>query len=231
MDIHYLQHVPFEGLGAIEGLMDNLGVALTPVRLYRGELPPPATRPQAVIVLGGPMGVSDATRYPWLAAEKRFLRSVLDRDTPVLGICLGAQLIADALGAAVYRNAQPEIGWFSIQRRPEARRSRLGRVLPERLTVFHWHADTFDVPPGAIALYASEACQNQGFVLDERIVGLQFHFEMTPHAVANLVEHSASDLVEAPFVQGRKKLLHRDAPYRENEAALRTLLNGWLARD
>lgn len=228
MDIYCLQHVPFEGPAAIEGVLRDFGLPLRRVHLYRGDPPPPPNRPDALIVMGGPMGVFDEAAHPWLANEKRFLRAALERDIPVLGICLGAQMLADAMGAVIRRNPQPEIGWFPVTRHSQAEKCELGRQLPDHMTVFHWHGDTFELPNGAVPLYRSQACLNQGFVADERFVGLQFHFEMTPPAVAELVRHGAKDLIDAPFVQKAPQLLADNAPYRENQIALNRLLSIWL---
>lgn len=229
MHLYYLQHVAHEGLGAIEDLVKDLGVKLTPVRLYQGELPPRSSEMEALIVMGGPMGVADDDDYPWLTDEKRFLQEMLERDIPMLGICLGAQLIAHALGANVHRNPEPEIGWFPIQQRPEAQISTIGQSLPNQLTVFHWHGDTFDIPNRGIPLYSSVACRNQGFIFEERIIGLQFHFEMTPQSVADLVTHADADLINAPFVQKKEQILRSNAPFAENRHALKTMLSAWLS--
>lgn len=108
--------------------------------------------------------------------------------------------------------------------------SAIGQHLPAQLTVFHWHGDTFAIPHGAQPLYRSEACENQGFIIDERVIGLQFHLEMTPTTVAELVTHAARDLIDGPFVQDPERLLAAGAPYRENQAALEILLQAWLCR-
>ena len=228
MRIFSIHHVPFEGLGAIGPELDRLGLTPTPVHLYAGDPLPDPAAPAALIVMGGPMGVGDEADHPWLAGEKRFLGTVLARGIPVLGVCLGAQLLATALGAAVRRNPQPEIGWFPIRRAPQATRSAIGRCLPEEMTVFHWHGDTFDIPAGALRLCSSHACTNQGFVLDERVVGLQFHLETTPEVAQELVERCADRLTPGPFVQTPEQILSPDAPYAENRAVLGRLLEQWL---
>ena len=230
MRIHALQHVPFEGLAAIGPILNRPGTDVVPVHLFAGDKPPPADATDAVIVLGGPMSVDDDPVYPWLGDEKRFLRDSIARDVPLLGICLGAQLIADALGAAVRKNPEPEIGWFPISKRQGADNAAIGRALPDQMTVFHWHGDTFDIPDGAIPLYQSEACRNQGFAVGKRIVGLQFHFEMTPDAVADLVAHAADALIDAPYVQTRDQLLADEQYFIENGLALESLVKTWLSK-
>ena len=230
MRIHVLQHVPFEGLAAIDPILNRLDADIVPVHLFDGDKAPPADATDAVIVLGGPMSVDDDPIYPWLGDEKRFLRDIIARNVPLLGICLGAQLIADALGAEVRKNPEPEIGWFPISKLPGADSTAIGRALPDQMTVFHWHGDTFGIPDGAIPLYQSQACRNQGFGIGNRIVGLQFHFEMTPDAVAGLVDHAADDLIEAPYVQTRDQLLADEQHFFENGLALESLVTTWLSK-
>src|SRR5690606_17514289 len=115
-------------------------------------------------VMGGPMGVHDTADHPWLLPEKQRLREVLDTGIPVQGVCLGAQLLAHVLAAAVSRNAHRETGWFGIQRDPAIAGSWLGPLWPEHMTAFHWHGDTFAIPDGAIRIAGSDACANQGFL-------------------------------------------------------------------
>ena len=139
--------------------------------------------------MGGPMGIYDHEEHPWLMAEKKIIRQAIDGGKTVLGICLGAQLIADVLGANVYPGPQKEIGWFPIQRADDA-----PDFLPDELTVFHWHGDTFEIPDGAIRLASSEACENQGFVYNDRVVALQFHMETTPESMEALIENCGHEL-------------------------------------
>jgi GMP synthase-like glutamine amidotransferase len=204
--IHWLQHVAFEGLGSIEGWVRKKGYSLICTRLFAGDLVPELDVFDLLIVMGGPMGVHDQGEYSWLQEEKEFLRRVIATGKPVLGVCLGAQLLADVLGAQVVPNKEKEIGWFQIVRAgvvPE----RLASVLPERQTVFHWHGDTFALPEKAIRLYSSAACVNQAFVYEERVIGLQFHLETTPDSVATLIDNCRPELVAAPWIQKEKEML------------------------
>src|SRR5690606_28697951 len=147
--------------------------------LHIGEDLPTCTDFDALIVMGGPMNVDEHARHPWLAGEKALIRAAINAGRPVLGICLGAQLIAASLGAPVTRNAETEIGWFDVELEPAGRASPLFAGFPPRFAAFHWHGDTFAIPAGAQRLMRSEACSHQGFALGARVVGLQFHLEVT----------------------------------------------------
>jgi GMP synthase-like glutamine amidotransferase len=150
-----------------------------------------------VIAMGGPMSVNDESTLPWLLSEKRFIRSAVERGIPVLGVCLGAQLVASALGARVYRNAQKEIGWFSIEGTPSTPNT---FRFPEKCIAFHWHGETFSLPPGAVRLAKSVACENQAFQI-AHVIGLQFHLETTPESARALLDHCGDELVPGPYVQ------------------------------
>lgn len=211
MKIHWLQHVAFEGLGSIEKWAQEKGHALSCTRFFAGEPLPALAAFDLLIVMGGPMGVHDQDKYPWLQEEKTFLRRVIAAGKPVLGVCLGAQLLADVLGAQVMANTEKEIGWFPVERASDVSAhsiaERLERVLPVRQTVFHWHGDTFTLPAQAIRLYSSAACVNQAFVYEERVMGLQFHLETTPASVMALVENCRAELVPAAWIQKEAEIL------------------------
>lgn len=151
---HVLQHVPFEGLGSIEPWLVTAGYSITWTRFFTGGNLPAPDDPDLLIVLGGPMSVNDETAFPWLRDEKRFVRRSIEAGVPLLGICLGAQLIASALDARVYPNRHREIGWFPVYRTPDE-----PGVFPERFDAFHWHGETFDLPSGAALLARSAAGQ------------------------------------------------------------------------
>ncbi|MBS7532005.1 type 1 glutamine amidotransferase [Hazenella sp. IB182353] len=195
--IHYVQHVPFEGLGAIEHWAHAYQHRLSSTPMYETVHHfPNITDIDWLIVMGGPMGVSDDAVYPWLKAEKDFIRKAIDADKKVLGICLGSQLIADVLGAKVYRGKEKEIGWFPIIQTQEAIQDPIFKGLPTEMNVFHWHGDVAEVPTNAVCLATSPGCPNQIFRYGEHVWGLQFHFEMTEKTIQALIKNCAQDLAE-----------------------------------
>jgi GMP synthase-like glutamine amidotransferase len=214
MRAHFLQHVPFEDLGSIVGWLDRQGAATTATRFFLGEPLPDVRQCDLVIAVGGPMSVNDEAVLPWLKAEKEFLRSVMRRGIPVLGICLGAQLIANSLGARVYPNPQKEIGWFPIDAVAAPNRS---FEFPSPCVAFHWHGETFELPDGAVRLARSAACENQAFQIGQRVIGLQFHLETTPAIAASLLESSRDEMVPGPYVQSEDDI--RTAPAAHYAAA------------
>ncbi len=205
--IHYLQHVPFEGPGFIESWALVRNHRLTSTRLYDGQRLPGVEKLDWLIVLGGPMNVYEHDRYPWLAREKRFIGEALHGEKVVIGICLGAQLLANVLGAKVMRNPGLEIGWHTVEKTEQASRSALSGFFPERFPAFHWHGDTFEIPHGAVHLARSQACENQAFAFGSRVVAFQFHLESTRESVEQLVHNCPEDLAEGPSVQSAAEML------------------------
>ena len=151
--------------------------------------------------MGGPMNVYEEAAHPWLRDEKKIIHQAIERGKTVLGICLGAQLVADVLGAAIKANRNREIGWFPIYKTTAVQKVRLAAALPDGLPVLHWHGDTFDLPDGAVHLAKSNACDHQGFVFNQRVVGLQFHLEATPLSLERLIVHCRSDIDGSRYVQ------------------------------
>ena len=217
MKVHYLQHVPFEGPGSISRWTDNHGFPLTSTKLYANETLPSSDEIDLLIIIGGPMNIYEEDRYPWLSGEKRFIQSVIERGSPVIGICLGAQLVAHVLGADIYPNPHKEIGWFQIHKTPAAAASELSSVFPESVDAFHWHGDTYDLPPDTIHLVRSEACENQGFIYDDRVVGIQFHLETTVENAENLMVHCKDEMVDGPHIQTPEEILSFGAEDRFNK--------------
>ncbi|RRQ21694.1 type 1 glutamine amidotransferase [Thiohalobacter thiocyanaticus] len=224
MRVHFLQHVPYEGLGSLQDWLQRADNQVTATRLYAGDGLPRPDALDLLIVMGGPMGVYDETDYPWLIAEKRFLDAVIAHGTRILGICLGAQLLADRLGAKVRDNGEKEIGWFPVQRSPAAAGTALAAALPGEFMAFHWHGDTFDLPVGAVHLGRSEACENQGFLYQDRILGLQYHLEMTPAGAQDLIDCHREQLGSGPFARTEGELLAADSRFARANALLETLM-------
>ena len=225
MRINYFQHVPFEGLGTIERWIRAHGYHLTATKLYQNDQVPDVESIDWLIIMGGPMGVHDEDRLPWLKGEKRFIEKAISKGKAVLGICLGAQLIADVLGARVHPNRVKEIGWFPIELTGAGQRSSLFGFLPQQLVVFHWHGDTFGLPAGAVHIARSEACPNQAFVYGERVIGLQFHLESTPKGVAALIENCSGELVEGSYIQTQSQLMAHQKAFRVINKAMDELLS------
>jgi GMP synthase-like glutamine amidotransferase len=213
MRIHTLQHVAFEGLGSIEPYLSEHGHDLGCTALYKDEALPSPDDFDWLIVMGGPMSVHDTDRHPWLRNELALIRAAIDADKRVLGVCLGAQLIAKALGSEVMQNPHREIGWFPISRETEAERSPLAAVFPTTCDVFHWHGDTFALPAGATLLASSEACANQAFLFGDRVVALQFHLETTFITARSLIDHCSDELDGSRWVQPVTQLLGTPARF------------------
>jgi GMP synthase-like glutamine amidotransferase len=227
MRIRCLQHVPFEGPAGIADWAADRGHALEIIPLHEGAEPPETGSFDWLVVMGGPMGVADEARYPWLAPEKAFIADAIAAGKTVVGVCLGAQLIAEALGARVYPNGEKEIGWMPVELTDAGRASPVLGFLPPSFPVFHWHGDTFDLPAGAVHLARSGPCANQAFSYDGRVLGLQFHLESTLESVAAIVEQCADEIVPAPHIQSAARMLAAGA---DDYARLRDVLCGVLDR-
>jgi len=206
-----LQHVPHETLGTIETALTEANLPFEYLELFRG-IPsrPDLSQSAGMVVLGGPMNVDQTAEFPFLAPEVDWIREAIDRGLPVLGVCLGSQLIAKALGAAVRPNGIKEIGWYPLQLTAEAQQDRLLGGCDRDLTVFQWHGDTFDLPPGAVQLARSELCENQAFRYGENAYAFQFHIEVTARMIdvwldepENRREVAALDTIDPQAIRNR----------------------------
>ena len=227
MRAHILQHVPFEGPAYIGQWLAGQGAEISDTRLWESTTLPDPDAIDLLVVMGGPMSVNDEADFPWLAAEKRFIAEVVARGRPVLGICLGAQRIASAHGARVFRNTAKEIGWFDIQAADGVDE---GFRFPETATVLHWHGETFELPPGARLLASSAACRHQAFQLGERAIGLQFHLEMSDESLHAIVANCRDELVPGRWIQDEATLLAAATEHFAATHALMDRLLEWLTR-
>ena len=199
METYIFQHVDFEGPGEILPYLESKGHHVHIVKLYAGDVIPNSQNVDFAVLMGGPMSVLEEEKYPYMAEEKRLCRELFASEKPVLGICLGAQILANAFFAPVYKNPEKEIGFFPV-------------TFENGFSVnaFHWHGESFDIPEYAMPLAYSEACKNQGFKIG-RSIGLQFHLEMTEESLESLLEHGAEELASAlsagaKFVQSKEQI-------------------------
>jgi GMP synthase (glutamine-hydrolysing) len=205
--IHYLQHVPFEGLGCIEGWAKANAHRISATRFYANEPLPNINEFDWLIVMGGPMNINEEVKFPWLTEEKRFLGQVIENKKIVLGICLGAQLTADVLGAKIYANRHKEIGWYTIRKTKPSDASGIADVFPDSIEAFHWHGDTFDIPAGADHIVQSAGCKNQGFTFGDRVLALQFHLEIAKSGAENLIIQCGNEINKGRFCQTPEAML------------------------
>lgn len=203
MKIHWIQHVPFESLGIIEQWTYDRSHTLSSTKVYENTVFPDINTFDWLIIMGGPMGANDHHEYPWLIAEKTFMSKAIDAGKTVIGICLGAQIIASVLGARVYKNKYKEIGWLPVQFTPDALKCPVFKDFPQTTQVFQWHGDTFDMPQNSLHVAYSNACANQSFIYNNKVIGLQFHCEMTEQNILDILVDCADELVDAPYIQSK----------------------------
>lgn len=198
-----IQHVEFEGPGRFLHLFDALDYKVTYCKLWEEALPD-IDNFDLFLVMGGPMSVNDVDQYPWLHKEKKYINDVINSGKKIIGICLGAQLIASALGEAVYLADEPEIGWYPV--RLEKDRSPF---------VFHWHGETFDLPKGAKLLASSAICENQIFTYGENVMAFQCHLELDKNALEAMLNNCRNDLSDDRYVMSEINIMEGYALYGE----------------
>lgn len=221
MNIHILQHVSFEGPGMIRDWAIAREHQLSYTFLFEPAIRYPAlTEFDTLIIMGGPMGVYEEAQWPWMKAEKAFIKQAVDAGKIVLGICLGSELLAEALGAKVYPNHSKEIGFFPVSVSNDV----LMDHLPKEWRVFHWHGDTFGLPEGAVLLASSAACRHQAYRKGS-CVGLQFHPEADAALVQQMVQHGKAELEKDVYVQTEAAILEQLHLGDANRELLFTLLD------
>nr|WP_106781715.1 type 1 glutamine amidotransferase [Lysinibacillus timonensis] len=215
MKTYIIQHVAFETPGILESL-SNYEV----IKMYEKYTFPKIEEVEMLIILGGPMGAYDP--FDWLQEEKIFIKGVIAQNKPVLGICLGAQLIAEVIGGEVMSNrAGKEVGWWPIQ---ITSKNTPFDFLPKQLEVLHWHGDTFTLPEDTITFYSTEICEHQAFLYKNNVIGLQFHLEATTETLMDLVAADEDYLDGGEYVQSKEEILAKSPPI-ENKTILLKLIS------
>jgi GMP synthase-like glutamine amidotransferase len=226
MKIHCIQHVKFENLGTIAEWIETRKYSLSTTYLYANENFPDLDKFDILVIMGGPMNIYEYEKYPWLREEKAFIKKAIFTGKSVLGICLGAQLLADVLNAEVFKNNYTEIGWFPVFTVEQATSEiPFLKNIPEKFTAFHWHGDTFNLPEDARRLFSSKACVNQGFIYKDRAIGLQFHLEMSNRTIGNVIENCKSELIEGKYIQKEEEMLDKGSLLKESKLLMFRLLD------
>jgi GMP synthase (glutamine-hydrolysing) len=203
MRIHFIQHLPFEYPASVADWAANKNYVSTYTKLYENAVYPPVDSFEMLVIMGGAMGVYEEDRYAWMRAEKIFIRKAIEAKKKVLGICLGAQLTAEALGAKVFPHTLQEIGWLEVEKvAPHPTTAHL----PQLFTTFHWHGDTFTLPQNAIQLFTSKGCAQQGFIYNDHVAALQFHMEVKEDLLKSMIDYEKSSLKKAGYVQTAEEI-------------------------
>jgi GMP synthase (glutamine-hydrolysing) len=223
MKVHCIRHESFEDVGCIKEWIINGNHKLTYTHIFLNEQFPVCSDFDFLIIMGGSASVYDTNKYPWLIDEIKLIKEAINNNKKILGICLGAQLVAKTLGADIYPGIQKEIGWFPVK----FNKANLQTMsfLPEVLTTFHWHGDTFNLPDGAIRLAASDNTPVQGFIYGKNVVALQFHPEMTSESIEIIIEAAGHELTaNGEYIQSAKQILEQNGFIFANNQLMLNLL-------
>jgi len=221
MRIHCLEHVWFEDSAIITDWANHKGYSITKTRFFKGERLPDQKTFDFLVILGGPMNIYQDTKYPWLKEEKVFIEKAINNDKVVLGICLGAQLIASSLGAKISVNKDKEIGWFTVTT------NTAGTILlPKKFKAFHFHEDTFELPKQAKLLAETKACRNQAFSFNKgKVIGLQFHLELKADGIKAIIDNADSEIIENKFIQSPLVIMNKNHNFASANKIMTNLLN------
>ncbi len=190
-----IQHAASEGLGTIEDALNAAGISFEYIRTFEGQpVPIEACGASALIMMGGPMGVYEADRFPFLLREMKLIEAFLKAGKPILGVCLGSQLLAAALGTPCSKGPKKEIGWLPVQLSPAIEQDALWRGQPSRFVAFHWHSDIFDLPKGAVALASSDVAPVQSYRFGDRAYGILFHIEVAEPNIRKMLAQFAAEV-------------------------------------
>jgi GMP synthase-like glutamine amidotransferase len=224
MRIHCIRHEPFEGLACIEDWISRNNHKLSSTYTYMEQSFPTECAFDLLIIMGGTASVYDSLHKSWYREEKQFLENCLRQGKKMLGICLGAQILASILGSKVYPGRTKEIGWYPVDftKAPKNGMS----FLPERINTFHWHGDTFDLPEGAVHLASSAVTPNQGFIYSDHIVALQFHLEMTGASLKKIIRVAGKEILQGgDFVQTSEQIINQQELINSNNSLMFQILD------
>ncbi len=233
MKIHCLQHVSFETPGTIVEWAGQNNCSITYTYLFEKTfLFPSLTDFDVLLIMGGYMNVEEEEKFPWLKQEKNFIKNAIDAGKKIIGICLGAQLIASTLHCAVYKGKEKEIGFFPVNFSNEAEKNVLFKHFTSPYTLFHWHGDTFDLPENAVVIASTDVCRNQAYFIDPNIIGLQFHLEMNETTIGQMLLHDGEELKEdGNYIQSAEEIRSGLTCLQKNKQDLFLLLNKFLKRE
>jgi GMP synthase-like glutamine amidotransferase len=228
MHLHYFQHNDFEDLSFIGDWAKKNNFTSSVTRFDLNPVLPSLQDFDWLVVMGGAMGVYDSVQYPWILAEIEFIKEVIHSGKIVIGICLGSQMIASALGAQVYKNSEPEIGFWPINFAPEAKQDNVFRHFPAELNVMHFHFDTFDLPEGAVAMAKSTVTPVQAFRYGKNVFALQFHPELTESDALLFIRELTPEIVPGALVQGPEQMVKSIAYCKNNTEIFSKILDDIL---
>lgn len=207
MHVHTIIHAPFEKLGAIETWINEKNYQHSTTHTYKGEQLPDISNFDFLIIMGGPQSPLKVDQYPYLRDEILLAKKVIEHNKPLLGICLGAQLIGEALGAKTERSPNKEVGAYPIEVTKDGLEDPLFKLFPQQFDVMHWHNDMPGLPEGGKLLAKSAGCPRQAFSYGDRVYGFQFHLEMTPEVIKGMLEHCPEDITQGKYIRTPEEIL------------------------
>ena len=228
MRIQFFIHVPVEEPALILDWVNAKGHTYAFTRFYDDPTLPNIDDFDALIVMGGAMSINDEKKHPWLKDEKAFIKKCIEANKKILGVCLGSQLIAAALGASIYKNNYTEIGWFDVWLVNSDNEKTPFANLPGRFNTFHWHGDTFDLPEGCTRYASSEVTPNQAFMYGDNALALQFHMEFDAKTIEEMIHAWPEDFDGSKYVQDPSYIINNLNKVKDNQQYLNTILDNFL---